>query len=115
MKLDMRRTEGVIIFQLDGKIVDTDSLKLKKMVDEYIASSHEAPKLLLDLSGVSMMDSSGLGTLIGAHLSIRRKGGRMGVINVGTNIRNLLVMAKLTTVLEHLDSEAEAIESFRSD
>ena len=114
MQVNIRKTEGVVLFDLSGKIIGNDSVELKKMIDEQIAAATDAPKLLFNLSAVSMMDSSGLGTLVGAHLSVGRKNGRIGVINIAKNISNLLVMAKLITVLERFESEAEAIERLRS-
>ena len=115
MQVTIRKREGVVIFDLSGKIIGNDSVELKKMIDEQIAAATDAPKLLFNLSAVSLMDSSGLGTLIVAHLSVSRKNGRIGVIHLSTGIRNLLVMAKLITVLEYFASEAEAIQSLRSN
>ena len=114
MQVNIREKEGVVIFDLEGKIIGSDSVELKKVIDERIVASSGAPKFLFNLSGVSMVDSSGLGALIGSHLSVARKGGRIGVINVSTGIRNLLVMARLITVLERFESEAEAIKSLTS-
>ena len=78
MNLDVRRVEGIIVFDLDGKIIGRDSVKLQETIDEYIASSLETPKLLFNLSGVSMMDSSGFGVLISAQSAVKRKEGRIG-------------------------------------
>jgi anti-sigma B factor antagonist len=114
MEINTRQVEGVAILDLEGKVIGRDSLQLKQAIDDVIASSAGAPKLLFNLGGVTMMDSSGVGTLIGAHLSVARKGGRIGVINVGSNIRSLLVMARIITVLQHFNSEEEAIKSLQS-
>lgn len=62
---------------------------------------------------VKMMDSSGLGTLMEVHMSVTQKGGRIGIINVGTHINNLLVMSHLISHFEHFDSENEAILALR--
>ena len=114
MQVNVREEEGVVVFDLEGRIVGHHSVELKEAIDQYVRGSADAPKLLFNLSEVPMMDSSGLGTLLAAHVSVRRDGGRIGVIHVGDHIRNLLVMARIITVLEHFDSEAEAIESLRS-
>ena len=74
----------------------------------------ENPKLLINFADVSMMDSSGLGTLMGVHVSIAKKGGRIGVINVGTNIKNLIVRSRLISTFEHFDSENEAVSALAS-
>lgn len=59
------------------------------------------------------MDSSGIGTLIGLHVSVARKNGRIGVINVSNTINNLLVIGRLITIFEHFDSEDEAISALQ--
>ena len=115
MRVNIHEKEGIVIFELEGKITIGESVDLKRLVDEQIAASGSAPKLLFNLDRVSALDSSGLGVLIAAHLSVGRKEGRIGVINISANIRNLLVMAKLIAVLEHFDSEEQAIDSLRSD
>ena len=60
------------------------------------------------------MDSSGLGSLVGLHVSIARKRGRVGLYNVGLSINNLLVAGRLITIFEHFDSEEEAIAALSS-
>ena len=114
MDLNTRTNQGIAVFDLGGRIIGGDSVELKKAIDEAIANAGDAPKLIFNLAELSMMDSSGLGTIIGAHVSVARKGGRIGVISVGAGIRNMLVMAKLITVLEHFDSEDQAVEGLKS-
>ena len=113
MQVKIREKEGIVIFDLEGKIISGDSIKLKRLIDEQITLSGDTPKLLFNFAKVSMLDSSGLGAVIVAHLSTRRKRGRAGTIHVGTSIRNLFEMSKSITVLEHFDSEEQAIESLR--
>ena len=104
MQVDVCEEEGVIVFDLEGRIVGRHSVELKEAIDQYIRGSADVPKLLFNLSEVPMMDSSGLGTLLAAHISVRRDGGQTGVIHVGNHIRNLLVITRIITVLEHFDN-----------
>ena len=114
MKLDVRRTEGVIVFELEGQIIGNDGVQALKTIDALIADHPESPRLLFDLAAVSMMDSYGLEMLIGAHHAVGQHGGRIGIINMRKNIHNLLRLTKLITLFDHFESEAEALESFRS-
>ena len=62
-----------------------------------------------------MIDSSGLGTLLGAHVSILQKGGRVAVINVSEkNVKSLIIRSRLISTFEHFDSEDEAIAALAS-
>ncbi|MBI1924962.1 STAS domain-containing protein [Candidatus Poribacteria bacterium] len=111
MAVDILQRDGVTILKLSGKIIGKSSNELKKVLDEQLANISGTPKLLLDFAEVSMMDSSGLGTLMGTHVSVAHKGGRIAVINVGTNIKNLIVRSRLITTFEHFNGEDEAIAS----
>ena len=113
MKVNIRRTDDVVIFDFQGKIIGNDGIQIQEWVAEQIATSGTS-KLLFNLADVSMMDSIGLGALVDAHCSAQGKGGRIGVINVGKNVRNLLVITKLIMVLEYFDSEARAVASLSS-
>ncbi len=109
MDINIDRKDDVIVVKLGGRIIGTAGGDLRRAIDEELANVSGTPKFLFDFADVSRMDSSGLGTLVGLHVSITRKDGRIGVINVGTSINNLLVMGRLITIFEHFDSEDEAI------
>ncbi len=113
MDINIGRRDGVVILKLGGKIVGIAGGELRQVIEEQLADASESPKFLFDFSDVSRMDSSGLGTLIGLHVSVARKGGRIGVINVSNSINNLLVIGRLITIFEHFDSEDEAIASLQ--
>ncbi len=115
MDVDIRQRDGVTIVKPNGRIIGSASVDLREAMDAQLAVASDAPKFLIDFADVGRMDSSGLGTLVGLHVSVARKGGRIGIINVGTSIRNLIVMARLITLFEHFDSEDEAIAALTTD
>jgi anti-anti-sigma factor len=108
MDFNARNRDDVIILKLGGRIIGSASGQLRQSINEQIANI-EAPKILFDCEDISTMDSSGLGVLMATHASIARQGGRVGVIHVGTNIKNLIIRSRLITVFEHFDSEDEAV------
>ncbi len=115
MKINVRHRDNVIILKPNGKIIGTAVSDLRKTIDEQLASVSVSPKFLIDFADVSMLDSSGLGTLMGTHVSVAHNKGRIAVINVGANIKNLIVRSRLISVFEHFDSEDEAVTSLTSD
>ena len=88
----------------------TSVSELRETITTEVDAS-DTPKILIDFEKVNMMDSSGLGTLMGAHVTITRKGGRVGVLNVGKNIKNLIVRSRLASIFEHFNTEDEAISA----
>ncbi len=115
MAVDIRQRDDVVILKPSGKIIGRAVRDLSKAINEESAKASDSPKFLFDFADVSMMDSSGLGTLMGAHVSIAKKGGRIAVINVGEkNIKNLIIRSRLISTFEHFDSEDEAIAALTS-
>ena len=115
MAVNVRHREGVTILKLDGKIFGPAALEFKKAFDEQIDSCTGTPKFLVDFAGVTIMGSSGLGALTGAYVSVEKKGGLVAIMNVGTNIQNLMIRSKLVEQFEPFDSEDEAIEALNAE
>jgi len=61
---------------------------------------------------VSYVDSAGLGELVQAYVTARKRDGSLKLLNVTKRLRDLLVVTRLLTVFETFDSEEEAIASF---
>ena len=113
MNVDIRHKEGVTILDIDGRIIGSESLALKNIIDEEIGSvENNNVRMLLNMKQVRAMDSSGLGIIIAAYTSAQRRGGRVALLNVSGNINNLIVMSKLLTIFDRYDDETEAINSF---
>ena len=114
MAIDVIQKDGVIVLKPSGKLIGSAVTDLRRTIDNELPDGSENPRLLIDFGDVSMMDSSGLGTLMGTHVSIAKKGGRIGIINVGTNIKNLIIRSRLISTFEHFDSENEAVTALAS-
>lgn len=108
MATTIREEKGVSILEPNGRIMGASVSELREAITSQIDAS-ENPRILINFARVSMMDSSGLGTLMGAHVAATRKKGRIGVIHVGKNIKNLIVRSRLVSIFEHFENEEEAI------
>ena len=108
MNMQIRQQNGVSILEPDGKIVGASILGLREVLSPEI-EDHDTPRILINFEKVHKIDSSGLGALLDARAMTKRKKGRIGVINVGKNIRNILVVTRIVSEFEHFDNEADAI------
>ncbi len=114
MQVNLRHNDKVIILDIEGNLVGPNTIALKNIIDNLIRDSDGEPVfLILNLERVQMMDSSGLGVIVAAYASIRRYMGRMVLLNIGGNIRSLIIMAKLVTIFDRYDTEVEALASFQ--
>ncbi len=114
MKIVQRNKGNVIIFDIEGNLVGPNTVELKNIIDNQIRAAEGEPvSMILNMERVQMMDSSGLGVIVAAYASIRRNDGRVVLLNIGGNIRSLIIMAKLVTIFDRYDTEAEALASFQ--
>jgi anti-sigma B factor antagonist len=114
MQINIRNKGSVTILDIEGNLVGPNTIALKNIIDDQIRVTGEDPVfMVLNMERVQMMDSSGLGVIVAAYASISRNNGRVVLLNIGGNIRSLIVMAKLVTIFDRYDTEAEAIASFR--
>lgn len=114
MEFNVRHRTGVIIFSPSGEIIGEASREFREVVAEQLASTAEAPKFLFDFAAAPMMDSTGLGVLIGTRLTLMPKGGQVALLNPSSKIKTLITASKLTTVFEEYSNEEEAIAALTS-
>jgi len=70
-------------------------------------------RILLNLAGISYVDSSGIGELVSSYTAINKEGGQLKLLNLTQKIQDLLTITKLLTVFDVYDSEADALNSFK--
>jgi anti-sigma B factor antagonist len=81
--------------------------------DTVRSLAKENNRIVLNLSGVTYIDSGGLGTLVALYTTAHNAGGSIKLANLTQRVGDLLQVTKLLTVFDVYDSEAKAIESFR--
>jgi anti-sigma B factor antagonist len=114
MRFDTDERYNAVVLQLKGDVMGgPDGSKLHDKLRELKDSGHH--NVVVDLSKVRFMNSSGLGMLIAGMTTMRNAGGDLRLANAADRIQSLLVIAKLLTVFKHFESVDEAVESFTSN
>ena len=112
MQIDERSAGKVTVLVLKGDLKLGDGQALLK--DKVQSLLHQGRKhVLIDLGGVSYIDSSGIGELAAAFTSVAKAGGSIKLLNLTKRVKDLLAITKLLTVFECHDNEAEAVKSFK--
>ena len=111
MELTRREDGDITILTVNGDLVIGDpETTFKRTVTQLLEEGRV--NLLVDLSSVGFLDSSGLGALVRALTQSQKEGGQTKLLNAGPQVRKLLQMTKLDSVFEiHSDLEA-AVSSF---
>ncbi|HOZ17006.1 MAG TPA: STAS domain-containing protein [Candidatus Fermentibacter daniensis] len=112
MKIQEQVKNGITVLRVSGKLIGGPELMELKTAFQNIVNQDRHHKVLLDLGGVSWMDSSGLGVIVSGHTTISRAGGVVKILNATNKIHELFIITKLITIFETFQDEDEAIDSF---
>ena len=97
LKLDVHTAEDATVVRLSGNLTRDDIAAFKEKVKALIQQSK---RLVLDLSEVAYMDSSGLGAVVSVYISAKKAGCDLQLINLSKRVRELLGMTHLLSVFE---------------
>src|SRR6266849_10730862 len=112
MKATSRTTDnGVEIIKLEGKItIGAGDQQLREVIGTAMSAGQ--PKILLDMSGVTTIDSSGIGELVGSYTTVTNRVGKLKLLHLPAKLNELLHGTQRITVFEVYENEQEAIASF---
>jgi anti-sigma B factor antagonist len=107
----IRETGGITIVDISGKIVlGEESAALRTLISDLLVKGRK--KILFNLGNVSYIDSSGLGFLVSAFASVKREGGELKLLNLTSNVQDVMQMTKLYTIFDIQKDERVAVQSF---
>lgn len=85
------------VVRCSGKITLENTDQLRSAARELIAQSK---RVVLDFTGVTYLDSSGLGTIMGLLLSSKKSGCELKLVNLSPRVREIFTLTRLTEALE---------------
>ena len=113
MKIKERMSGDVVVLELSGDIQGgPDSEVFRKRVADLLEQGKT--KVLLDLSDVPWMNSTGVGIIVSGFTTMSNAGGAVKLLNVKERVQSILMVTKLLTVFESYYSREDALASFRS-
>ncbi len=111
MELQHRTDNDIIIMNLSGKMMGgPDAAHLVDLLHEFLEKGRK--KFIVDLSGVDVINSSGLGILINALTTAKNHQGQLKLASVTDKIKHLFTITKLGQVFEIHESVESAVKSF---
>ncbi len=97
LEVSTTRTGDQTTFVCKGRIVSETA---KELSGEVRAAIPDSQVIVVDLSNVSYMDSSGLGTLVSLYISAKRARKTFKIVKLSERVAELLRISKLTSVFE---------------
>ncbi len=111
MSIQVHQHSGFTVLEVTGKVtIGAGDVALREAVHGALDAG--ATKLLINLGGVSTMDSSGIGELVSAFTTVSNRGGSLKLVNLPDKVQDILQITQLITVFEVFDTEEEAMASF---
>jgi anti-sigma B factor antagonist len=108
--ISARRQDRTTIFDLSGDIDFANSPNVRDSVLREIRESR-TPRVVVNLSQVRYMDSSGVASLVEGLKASRDLGSRFILVGLTTSTREVLQLSRLIKVFEIYDNEQQAIAS----
>jgi anti-sigma B factor antagonist len=97
LKLQVSAGEDAALVRLSGRLTAADTATLKDQVKSLIS---QARRIVLDLTDLTFMDSSGLGAIVGLYVSAKTAGHELQLVNLSQQIRELLRFTRVLSLFE---------------
>lgn len=111
MKFSTKEMSDVIVLHFEGNMLGgPEASELNNTLHKLIEGKKK--KIVIDLSGVTLMNSSGLGMMIGGVTTMRNAGGDLKIANAAEKIVQLFKITKISSVIEIHATVKSAVESF---
>jgi anti-sigma B factor antagonist len=109
--VEVRPAADVVVVDMNGKLTaGLGDQILRDTIDELLAEGRK--KVLLNLSGVSFLDSAGVGELVAGLRTAKRFGADLRLLSTSDRVQSTLYMARLLPVFQMYRDEGEALQGF---
>ncbi|MCR4795014.1 MULTISPECIES: STAS domain-containing protein [Ruminococcus] len=99
MKIDIKSENGAAIATLSGEIDHHNAKELRAELDRFIVSA-QPRQLAIDFGGITFMDSSGIGLIMGRSKLMKECGGALEVLNPQPYIRRVLKLSGIERIVK---------------
>ena len=112
MLISSARKRDILIVKLEGELDHHHAEEIRDSLDKQLEDL-SIRNLILDLSNLYFMDSSGIGVFIGRYKTISKRGGQVCITNIDAQLDRILEVSGLYRILKVYDTVKEAIEGIR--
>ena len=111
MKSSVRDVGDIRVIELTGKItIGAGDVKIRELIGQSLEDDKN--NVILDLGGVTAIDSSGIGEMVACYTTVTKRDGQLKLMHLSPKINDILQVTQLITVFEVFDDEREALGSF---
>lgn len=110
MILKFDNIEDKLIVELMGELDHHNASEVRNKIDDMLDRDN-INKLIMNFSGVSFMDSSGIGAVIGRYKKLSMKGGRLCITNLKPSVKRVFELSGLFKIIDIYDDVEQGIKS----
>lgn len=99
MTIDLSGPQKLLTVRLDGELDHCSTAKVRKVVEQELVRTG-AVNVAFDFSGVSFMDSSGIGMILGRYKTVKALGGRIILFGMNSETERIMRMSGIDRVAE---------------
>jgi anti-sigma B factor antagonist len=104
--MTIRHSENVSFLEVSGRLTSFESAAFRDAVHSILNQGHK--NIVLNLTGLDYLDSSGVGELVRNYMAVVKKGGAMRVVGLAPKIEEILKITHLHQVFPDFPDEASA-------
>lgn len=97
------------VLKFEGEIIFENSNQLKEEAKNKLSKKKKIKNLIVDLTQVPYLDSSGVGVLLSLFKFIHKKGGKIAISNPNDKIRRVFEVTKMTEIIPAYKNVEEAV------
>ena len=113
MDIKIVKSKNSVTVFLDGELDQYAAAEIKGKIDVEMENS-DKKNLIIDLSKVTLMDSSGIGLIIGRFKQLSPIGGKVAVSGGNSGVRKVIDLSGVKKIIPYFESASEADRSFKN-
>jgi anti-sigma B factor antagonist len=106
----IRHQDQVALIEVSGHLTFFEVGALRDSIQSLLKGNRK--NILLNLSGLQYLDSSGIGELARIYVAVVKQGGAMKVIGLTPKVEEVLKITQLSKVFQEFPDEQSALRSF---
>jgi anti-sigma B factor antagonist len=108
--VSVRQADGISLVDVTGRLTSFEAKAFREMIQELLHQGHT--NIVLNLTNLEYLDSSGIGELVRNYMSVIKQGGAVKVVGLAPKVEEILKVTQLYQVFPEFPDEASALESF---
>lgn len=104
------KKDGIAILKLEGRLDAASAKEIKSKINELV--KYDRIKIVMDLSEINFIDSTGLGCMVSCLRTVSQKGGDIKITGLQTQVRAVFELTRLHRIFQIFDDTDTAIKNF---